>query len=60
MNLRNQTSYVLPKYDSGHEGEIRWIMFKVSLSKSQKRAGGLAQGVGPEFKYQYCKKRKKK
>jgi hypothetical protein len=27
---------------------------------SQKRAGGVAQGVGPEFKLQYCKKRKKK
>jgi hypothetical protein len=24
-----------------------------------KRAGGVAQGVGPEFKPQYCKKRKK-
>jgi hypothetical protein len=27
---------------------------------SQKRAGGVAQGVGPEFKSQYCKKRKNK
>jgi hypothetical protein len=28
---------------------------------SQKRAAGVAQGVGPEFKsqYQYCKKKKK-
>jgi hypothetical protein len=26
---------------------------------SQKRAGGLAQGVGPEFNPQYCKKKKK-
>jgi hypothetical protein len=25
---------------------------------SQKRAGGVAQGVGPEFKPQYCKKKK--
>jgi hypothetical protein len=25
-----------------------------------KRAGGVAQGVGPEFKPQYCKKKKKK
>jgi hypothetical protein len=23
------------------------------------RAGGVAQGVGPEFKPQYCKKKKK-
>jgi hypothetical protein len=28
--------------------------------KSQKWAGGLAQGVGPEFKPQYRKKKKKK
>jgi hypothetical protein len=27
---------------------------------SQKRAGEVAQGVGPEFKLQYCKKKKKK
>jgi hypothetical protein len=24
-------------------------------TKSHKRAGGVAQGVGPEFKRQYCK-----
>jgi hypothetical protein len=27
---------------------------------SHKRAGGVAQGEGPEFKPQYCKKKKKK
>jgi hypothetical protein len=27
-------------------------------SPSEKRAGGVAQGVGPEFKFQYCKKKK--
>jgi hypothetical protein len=27
---------------------------------SQKRAGGVAQGIGPEFKPQYCKKTKQK
>jgi hypothetical protein len=27
---------------------------------SQKKAGGMAQGVDPEFKPQYCKKKKKK
>jgi hypothetical protein len=27
---------------------------------SQKRAGGVAQGMGPEFKPQYHKKKKKK
>jgi hypothetical protein len=26
----------------------------------KKRAGGVAQGVGPEFKSQYCKKKKKR
>jgi hypothetical protein len=25
---------------------------------TKKRAGGVAQGVGPEFKPQYCKKKK--
>jgi hypothetical protein len=25
--------------------------------KSQNRAGGVAQGVGPEFKPQYCQKK---
>jgi hypothetical protein len=29
-------------------------------SSSQKRAGGVAQGVGPEFTSQYHKKKKKK
>jgi hypothetical protein len=28
-------------------------------SPSQKRAGGVTQGVGPEFKPQYHKKKKK-
>jgi hypothetical protein len=27
---------------------------------SQERAGGVAQGVGPEFKPQYCERKKKK
>jgi hypothetical protein len=27
---------------------------------SHKRAGGVAQGAGPEFKIQYCQKKKKK
>jgi hypothetical protein len=30
-----------------------------SQEKIQKRAGGVAQGVSPEFKSQYCKKKKK-
>jgi hypothetical protein len=32
----------------------------MSKNPSQKRAGGVAQGVGSEFKPQYCKKKKKK
>jgi hypothetical protein len=32
----------------------------ISKNFSQKRAGGMAQGVAPEFKPQYYKKRKKK
>jgi hypothetical protein len=32
----------------------------ISKNSSQKWAGGVAQGVGPEFKPQYCKKKKKK
>jgi hypothetical protein len=33
---------------------------KQTTNKSQKRAGGVAQGMGPEFKPQYCQKKKKK
>jgi hypothetical protein len=32
----------------------------ISKNLSQKRAGGMAQGVGPEFKPQYHQKKKKK
>jgi hypothetical protein len=28
----------------------------ISKKPSQKRFGGVAQGIGPEFKSQYCKK----
>jgi hypothetical protein len=31
----------------------------ISKNPSQKRAGGMAEGVGPEFKPQYQKKKKK-
>jgi peptide deformylase len=31
-----------------------------SINKSQKRDGEVAQGIGPEFKTQYCQKKKKK
>jgi hypothetical protein len=32
----------------------------ISKKIIKKRAGGVAQGVGPEFKFQYQKKQKKK
>jgi hypothetical protein len=42
-------------------GQTRQIVHETPISKnsSQKRAGGMVQGVGPEFKHQYCKKKKK-
>jgi hypothetical protein len=33
---------------------------KKKKNPSQKRAGEMAQGIGPEFKSQYCKKKKYK
>jgi hypothetical protein len=40
-------------------GEI--VLETLSLKNpSQKRAGGVAQGIGPEFKHQCRKKKKKK
>jgi hypothetical protein len=48
------------------EAEIRRIVVQIvheTLSQKapyRKRAGGMAQGVGPEFKLQYYKKKKKK
>jgi hypothetical protein len=37
--------------------DVRDLILK---NPSQKRAGGVAQGLGPEFKRQYCKNEKKK
>jgi hypothetical protein len=51
------------------QAEIRWTTVQNQLKqfqrpclekKSQKSAGGVAQGVGPEFKPQYHKKKRKK
>jgi hypothetical protein len=36
------------------------ISKKKQNNPSQKRAGGVAQGVGPEFKLQYHQKKKKR
>jgi hypothetical protein len=43
-------------------GQPRQIVRETLSRKnpSQKRAGGVAQSVGPKFKPQYCKKEKKK
>jgi hypothetical protein len=60
----------MPVILATQEAEIRRIavrnqpgqIFHEILSrkkKSQKRTGGVAQGVCPEFKSQYCKKKKK-
>jgi hypothetical protein len=38
---------------------VREILSQKKKKKSQKRAGAVAQGVGPEFKPQYHKKKKK-
>jgi hypothetical protein len=32
----------------------------ISKNPSQKKTDGEAQGIGPEFKFQYCKKKEKK
>jgi hypothetical protein len=49
---------------STEEGEIKTIVVQnqpgqtVPETPSHKRAGGVAQGRDPEFKPQYCKKKK--
>jgi hypothetical protein len=41
-------------------GQIVCETLSQKNNPSQKRAGGVAQGIGPEYKPQYCKKTKKK
>jgi hypothetical protein len=56
-----------PSYSGGrdqedHGSKPAWQIVYKTLSRkypSQKRAGGVAQSVGPEFKTQYHKKKKK-
>jgi hypothetical protein len=47
-----------------HGSKLAWAnSFRDSILKknsSQKRAGGLAQGVGPEFKHYHCKRKKER
>jgi hypothetical protein len=64
--------WLLPIILATQEAEIRRMQFEASpgkivcktlsrkKKKSQKRDGGVAQGVDPEFKPQYCQKKKKK
>jgi hypothetical protein len=41
-------------------GQIVCETLSQKKNPSQKRAGGVSQGIGPEFKPQYHKKKKKK
>jgi hypothetical protein len=61
----------LPVILATQEAEIRMIKVQsqlgqivlqnsISKNSSQNRAGGVAQGIDPEFKLQYCKKKKKR
>jgi hypothetical protein len=46
-----------PSYSGGRDQE--YLGSELSQKDpSQKRAGRVAQGVGPEFKPQYCQKKK--
>jgi hypothetical protein len=57
-----------PSYSGGRDQEDRssksdWANSSrdpISKVPNTERAGGVAQGVSPEFKPQYCKKKKKK
>jgi hypothetical protein len=49
---RNQRKVVLKRAQANRSRDLS------QKNPSQKRAGGMAQGVGPEFKSQYSKKRK--
>jgi hypothetical protein len=60
-----------PSYSGGrdqedHGSKPAWAnsspdpILKKPFTKNKKRAGGVAQGVGPEFKPQYQKKKREK
>jgi hypothetical protein len=65
--IKNPTGWLTPVIPATQEAEIRRIMVQsqpwqivleaLSQKQSQKRASGVAQGVGPEFKPQYRKKK---
>jgi hypothetical protein len=56
----------MPVILATQEADIRRITVEsqagqtVGVTLSQKKAGRAAQGVGPEFRPHYCKKKKKK
>jgi hypothetical protein len=63
--------WLTPVILATQEAAFRWIavqsqpeqrVHKTLFQKIplQKRAGGVTQGIGPEFKPQYCQKRKRK
>jgi hypothetical protein len=47
-----------PSYSGGRDQEELWQVVHETFSKkpNTKRTGGVAQGIGPEFKFQYKKK----
>jgi hypothetical protein len=56
-------SYSGGRGQEDHSSKPVWAKFErpcLEKNPSQKRAGGVAQGVGPEFKPQYQKKKKKR
>jgi hypothetical protein len=54
-------SYSGGRYPEDHSKPARANSLRHPISKKpiKKRAGEVAQGVGPEFKPQFCKKKKK-
>jgi hypothetical protein len=72
MHLKNRWArWLTPVILATQEAEIRKIVTRSqprpivckTLSQenpSQKRAGGVAQGVGPEFKPHYCRRRRRR
>jgi hypothetical protein len=68
VNVLTGCQWLTPVIPAIQEAEIRRITVQSQLGQivretlsrktiSQKRAGGVAQGVGPEFKSQYQKKK---
>jgi hypothetical protein len=59
------SSYLGGRNQEGHGSKPAWAnSLRDSISKKKKNhkkgAGGVAQGIGTEFKPQYCKEKKKR